>query len=57
MLLYSNGGGLRWVRDVHNEDQGAMKAGGQARLEPPRNRGCASTDLCVCAAGYGIHKV
>ena len=57
MLLYSTGGGLRLVRDVHNEDQGAMKAEGQARLEPPRNTGCVSRDLCVCAAGSGLHKV
>ena len=26
-----------------------MKAEGQARLEPPKNPGCASLDLCACA--------
>ena len=35
----------------------AMKAEGQARLEPPRNPGYASTDSCVCAAGCGLHGV
>ena len=57
MFVYNTGGGLRWVRDVLKGDQGAMKAEGQARLEPPRNPGWVSTDLCVCAAGCGIHRV
>ena len=57
MLLYNTGGGLSWIRDVHYEDQGAMKAEGQTRPEPPRNPGCASTDLCVCATGSGLHGV
>ena len=57
MLVYSTGGGLRWVRDVHDEDHKAMKAEGHARLEPPGNSGCVSTDLCVCAGGCGIHTV
>ena len=57
MLLYNNGGGLRWVRDVHKEDQGAMKAEGQARLEPPKNPGCVSTGLCACATGCRMHRV
>ena len=35
MLQYSTGGGLHWVCDVHNEDQGAMNAEGQARLGAP----------------------
>ena len=29
-----------------------MKAEGQARLEPPRNPGCASKGYCVLAVGY-----
>ena len=57
MLLYSIGGGQRWVRDVHCEDQGAMKAEGRARLEPPRNPGYVSTGFCMCAAGSGLHGV
>ena len=57
MLLYNNGGGLRWVRDAHKAEQGAMKPEGQARLELPRNPGCVSTDLCVCAAGCRMHRV
>ena len=51
MLLYSTVGG------VHYGDQGAMKADGEARLEPPRNPGCVSTDFCVYAAGSGLHGV
>ena len=57
VLLYITRGGLRWVRSVHEEDQGAMKAEGQARLEPPTNPSCVSTGLCVCAAGCGMHTV
>ena len=57
MLLYNTGGGLRCVRDVHNEDQGAMKAEGQAKLEPPTNPGCVPPDLCACATGCGMHMV
>ena len=57
MLLYSTGGGLRWISDIHNGEQGAMKPEGQARLEHPRNPGCVSTHLCVCAAGFGIYSV
>ena len=57
MLLYSTRRGLRWVHDVHNEDQGAMKAEGQARLEPPRSPGYVSTGFCVCADGSGLHRV
>ena len=48
MLIYSarapTGGSLRWSRGtcvVSNEDQGAMKVEGQARLEPPRDPGYA----------------
>ena len=57
MLLYSTREGLRWGRDVHHEDQGARKAEGQVRLEPPGNLGSVSTGLCVCAAGCEVHKV
>ena len=57
MHLYNTRGGLRWVRDVRKEDQGAMKAQGQARLEPPRNPRCVSTGLCACAASCGMHSV
>ena len=34
-----------------------MKAEGQARLEPPRNLGHASLDLCTCATGCRVHMV
>ena len=47
LLLYSTGGGLHWVRDVRYEDQGAMQAEGQARLEPPRNPSYVSTGFCM----------
>ena len=57
MLLYHTRGDLRWVGGVQYEDQGAMKAEGQARLEPPRNPGYVSTGCCVCAAGSGLHGV
>ena len=64
VLLYNTvapiGGSLRWAPStcVENDaDKGAMKAGHQARLEPPRNPGCASLDLCTCAAGCGMHMV
>ena len=53
-------GSLRWGRGtcvVNNVDPGSMKAKGQTRLEPPRNPGCASLDLCACAAGCGMHMV
>ena len=57
VLLYSTRGGQRRVRDVHYEDQGALKAEGQARLEPPRNPGYVSTGFCMCAAGSVLHGV
>ena len=57
MLVYITGGGLRWIRGVQYGDQGAMKAEGQARLEPPRNPGYVTTDFCVCAAGSGLHGI
>ena len=34
-----------------------MKAEGQARPEPPRNRGYASLDLSTCATGGRVHMV
>ena len=43
---------MRWVGGVHSGDMGAMKAEGQARLEPPRNPGYAHTGYCVLAEGY-----
>ena len=36
MFLYYTGKLMRWVGGVHCGDTGAMKAEGQARLEPPR---------------------
>ena len=52
MLLYYARGGPRWVGGVQYGDLGAMKAEGQARLEPPRNPGHASTGYCMLAVGY-----
>ena len=52
MLLYYTRGGLRWVGGVQYGDLGAMKAEGQARLEPPINPGYASTGYCMLAVGY-----
>ena len=52
MFLYYTRGSLRWVGDVHYGDMEAMKAEGQARLEPPRNPGYASTGYCMLAVGY-----
>ena len=52
MLLYYTRGSLRWVGGVHHGDLEAIKAEGQARLEPPRNPGCASTGYCTLAVGY-----
>ena len=52
MFLYCTRGLVRWVGGVHCGDMGAMKAEGQARLEPPRNPGYASTGCCVLAVGY-----
>ena len=49
MFLYYTRGLVRWVGGVHCGDMGAMKAEGQARLEPPRNPGYAYTDYCVLA--------
>ena len=52
MFLYYTGGLVRWVGGVHYGDMEAMKAEGQARLEPPRNLGYASTGYCMLAMGY-----
>ena len=52
MFLYYTGGLVRWVGGVHYGDMEAMKAEGQARLEPPRNPGYASTGYCMLAVGY-----
>ena len=52
MFLYYTRGLVRWVGGVHHGDMEAMKAEGQARLEPPRNPGYASTGYCMLAVGY-----
>ena len=55
MLLYHTRGALRWVGSVQYGNQGAMKAEGQARLEPPRNPCYVSTSSWKCATGSGLH--
>ena len=52
MFQYYTRGLVRWDGGVHCGDMGAMKAEGQARLEPPRNPGYAHTGYCVLAEGY-----
>ena len=52
MFLYYTRGLMRWVGGVHCGDMGAMKAEGQATLEPPRNPGCAYKGYCVLVVGY-----
>ena len=52
MFLYYTRGLVRWVGGVHYGDMEVMKAEGQARLEPPRNLGYASTGYCMLAVGY-----
>ena len=52
MCLYYTRGLVRWVGGMHYGDVEAMKAEGQARLEPPRNPGYASTGYCMLAVGY-----
>ena len=52
MFLYYTRGLVRWVGGVHYGDMEAMKAEGQARLEPPRNPGYASRGYCMLAVGY-----
>ena len=51
MFLYYTRGLVRWEDGVQCGDMGAMKAEGQARLEPPRNPGYAHTGYCVLAEG------
>ena len=51
MFLYYTRGLVRWVGGVHYGDMEAMKAEGQARLEPPTNPGYASTGYCMLAVG------
>ena len=53
MFLNYTRGLVWWVGDEQCWDMEAMKAEGQARLEPPRNSGYAYTGYCVLAAGYG----
>ena len=52
MFPYHTVGLVWWVGGVHYGDMEAMKAQGQARLEPPRNPGYASTGYCVLAVGH-----
>ena len=52
MFLYYTRGLVWLVSGVHYGDMEAMKAEGQARLQPPRNPGYASTGYCVLALGY-----
>ena len=52
MFLYYTRGLVRWVGGVHYGDMEVMKAKGQARLDPPRNPGYASTGYCMLAVGY-----
>ena len=42
---------------LYDADKGAMKAEGQARLELPRNPGCASLDLCTCATSCRVYMI
>ena len=52
MFLYYTRGLVRWVGGVHYGDMEAMKAEGQARLQPPRNPGYATMGYCMQAVGY-----
>ena len=52
MFLYHTVGLVWWVGGVHYGGMEAMKAEGQAKLEPPRNPGYASTGYCVLAVGH-----
>ena len=55
MFLYYTGGLVRSVGGVHYGEMEAMKAEGQARLEPPRNPGYISTGFLH--AGSGLRGV
>ena len=57
MFLYYTRGLVRWVGSVHCGDVEAMKAEGQARLEPPRNPRYASTGYCMLTVGYVESRV
>ena len=57
VFLYYTMGRVRWVDGVHCGDMGAMKAEGQARLEPPGSPGHAHTGYCVPAEGYVESRV
>ena len=52
MFLYYTRGLVRWVGGVHYGDMEAIKAEGQARLEPPRNLGYANMGYCMLAVDY-----
>ena len=52
MFLYHAVGLVWWVGGVHYGDMEAMNAEGQARIEPHRNAGYASTGYCVLAVGH-----
>ena len=52
MFLYYTVGLVWCVGGVHYGDMEAMTAEGQARLEPPRNPGYASTGYCMLAVGH-----
>ena len=52
MFLYYTVGLVWCVGGVHYGDMEAMKAEGQARLEPPRNPGYACTGYCILAVGH-----
>ena len=57
MFLYYTRRLVRWVGSVHYGDMEAMKAEGQARLEPPRNPGSATMGYCMLAVGYVESRV
>ena len=43
---------MRWLGGVHYGDMEAIKAEGQARLEPPGNPRSASMCYCMLAVAY-----
>ena len=52
VFLYYTRRLVRSAGGVHFVDMGAMKAEGQARLEPPRSPSYAYTGYCVLTEGY-----